>query len=256
MTVKKSFLRAAQAVLQRAGRPMHYTAIAKAAIRMDLLRTTVTYPEVVISSAISADISSNPQSPFRREKAGVFREKAGVFTLRTEALEIGSITDELSPKTIDKLHQLHEGMKWASDAEIVRKALYLLRRILDLSQGSSPVSIEGSIDSLSVDPQHPNAFLTAIGAQRLVGRQASATYQTRKPSTQREIALKVRQARSIVSAVETRTPIRGWDQTVLFALNILDAATSRAGEDGQIRLKGETAAATIQLFSDTRLARK
>jgi HB1/ASXL restriction endonuclease-like protein with HTH domain len=246
MTVRKLFLRAAQAVLERAGRPMHYTAIAKAAIRMQLLKTGALYPEVVISSAISADISSNPNSPFRREKAGV-------FGLRPEALHLGPVTSELSTETANALRELQKRMEWASEAQIVRKGLYVLRRILDLSTGSERVTIEGAFGSFSLAPREPTALLKRTSVKRLVGRQTEATYKAVGSSPQsREISLRVSEVRNMVLAVESKTPIRGWDQTVLFALNILDSAAQVADDEALITLKGVKGTATIQLIQRRR----
>lgn len=126
-----SYLEAAREVLRRYGKRMHYTSIARAAIRLGLLRTASQNPSLQMSVVISSDIQNNIKSDFRRIRRGVFElsEHSNAHT-QLEGYEmlgrrIGDLATQLSIP--DGVGVLKRALRVARECEDVKEARQSLR---------------------------------------------------------------------------------------------------------------------------------
>ena len=135
---QSQFLSAAHEILSKAGRPMHYTQIASAAKRLGILESRSQTAEVAMSSLLSEDIRKNPNSRFVRKRPGVYSLAASEAPARpnstTETAASESHLDQLRCRT---------GLRDVS--ALLRKALYLTGRTIDVAQGTG-VSVYSTLD--------------------------------------------------------------------------------------------------------------
>lgn len=126
-----SYSEAAREVLRRHGKPMHYTAIARAAIRLGLLRTTSQNPSLQMSVVISNEIQNNAESDFRRIRRGVFElsEHSHAHTQLGEHEMVGRRVDDLATRLSmpDSVGVLKRALRVARECEDIKGAGHSLR---------------------------------------------------------------------------------------------------------------------------------
>lgn len=242
MISKGAYLSAAEAVLRRVGRPMHYTSIAKLAIRLRLLVTNSVQPEIAMSTTISADIADNPNTIFKRERPGV-------YSLRED--EAASFLGEtyLCSALLERVASLRVLLGATSDLALVRRSLYLFSRALQLSTPSGSIRFAGEAGSIDIDPRQ----LAGIppGSIHSLSRCEASCAMTSAPPERIPVG------RSDLSrrALEKLLSSRGWNAPdaaycgiVAASLVALQEAISVAGDGGQVTLVGSEGAAPISLI--------
>ena len=123
---QSQFLTAAYEVLSKARRSMHYTQIASVGQRLGVLQSNSASIEITMSSLLSEDIRTNPDSLF-------VKKRPGVYALSSKGLA-GSPNSESSDTSassyIDYL-QVRSGL--ADRTATVNRALYLAQRTVDMA---------------------------------------------------------------------------------------------------------------------------
>ena len=120
------YLSAAFVVLSKAGRSMHYTQIASVSQRLGILQSDSSSLNIIMSSLLSEDIRTNPDSLF-------VKERPGVYALSLRGL-VGP--SEVEPRYSDAsalLDALHARTGITDRNELLNKALYLTGRTLDMA---------------------------------------------------------------------------------------------------------------------------
>ena len=133
--VHYSYLDAAREVLRRKGGPMHYDSIGMAALKLGLLRTTSRDPAKQMGVALCQDVASTRGSDFRRLRPGVF-ELAEHSNLD---IPLGR-HDSLGRRIAD----LAVRLQLADDAAVLRRALWVVRKCLDLTGEAEALQVEGT----------------------------------------------------------------------------------------------------------------
>ena len=123
---------------------MHYTQIASVSHRMGLLRTDSTSFDVIMSSLLSGDIRTNPDSLFTKKRAGVYALslKGLVGLPKVEPRDSG---------TSVLLEDLHARTGITDRNELLNKALYLTGRTLDIAQGQEVIFYQSLELQQSID---------------------------------------------------------------------------------------------------------
>lgn len=242
MISKGAYLSAAEAVLRRVGRPMHYTSIAQLAIRLRLLTTNSVQPEIAMSTTISADIADNPSTVFKRERPGV-------YSLREDEKTPSEDSAFLCTALTEKIASLRVVLTAASDLAVVRRSIYLFSRALQLSSPNGPVQFSGEGGSVELDPRQlagipPGSIhsanrcidrcaVTSAPPSRLAGKHSDVTRR----------------------ALEKLLTSRGWNvrdeagcAILAASLFVLEKAMNVSGPDGQVTLIGSAGAAPISLI--------
>ena len=128
---------------------MHYTQIASVSQRLGVLQTDSSSLDTMMSSLLSEDIRTNPDSLF-------VKERPGVYALSVKGL-VG--LPELEPRTSDTstlLSDLRARTGITERNELLNKALYLTGRTLDMA-GSRDVTCYRTLDqSQSIEINIPD----------------------------------------------------------------------------------------------------
>jgi len=136
------YIRAASELLIRYGKPMHYTTIAFAAVGLGLLETDSRNPAIPMSSALSKEVALNPNSIIKKNKEGVyyvvFGERIGFYLL--EKNYVGN-----------RLAILSQMLKAKDEIQIVRKILFVSRRILSVVGNDKELVVLNGNDSFILD---------------------------------------------------------------------------------------------------------
>ena len=120
------YLNAAEGVLQRAGRSMHYTQITSVAIRLGLLETKSKTAAISMSSILSEDIRTNPQSKF-------LKRLPGIYDLAEPSGTVFRTASRPKPLPSNYLERLKCRLNMNDTSAVVLKALYLAGRSLDMA---------------------------------------------------------------------------------------------------------------------------
>ena len=123
---KNQFLKAAYEVLSRAHRPMHYTQIASVGRHLGVLQSYSASIEIAMSSMLSSDIRTNPDSRFARERPGV-------YTLSPKGLVGSASAGLLGPSLSSYVDHLQVRAGLSNLTLTVNRALYLTRRTIDIA---------------------------------------------------------------------------------------------------------------------------
>ena len=117
---------------------MHYTQIASVGKHLGILQSESPSLDIIMSSLLSEDIRTNPDSLF-------VKERPGVYALSLTGL-IGSPKGELRNSDASALlHDLHARTGITERNELLNKALYLTGRTLDMA-GSRGIIIYRTLD--------------------------------------------------------------------------------------------------------------
>ena len=120
------FLSAAYKVLSKARRSMHYTQIAAVSQRLDILPSGGASVNISMSSLLSDDIRTNPDSLF-------VKERPGVYALSNKGLVASPPIEASPPNSTSLIHQLGSKTRITEPNALLNKALYLTGRTLDLA---------------------------------------------------------------------------------------------------------------------------
>ena len=117
---------------------MHYTQIASVSQQLGILRTDSSSFDIIMSSLLSEDIRTNPDSLFVKKRPGVYalslKGSAGFSEVETRDSDAAALLDDLHVRT---------GI--TDRNELLNKALYLTGRTLDIA-GEQEVILYGNLD--------------------------------------------------------------------------------------------------------------
>jgi len=232
MTSRAEFLIAAEGVLRKAGRPMHYTAITRAAIKLELLQTESVNAEITMSSTLSADISVNPSTKFQRERAGV-------YSLRARSGDILS-SDFLDTDAAQALEDLRKAFPTNTDAAIIRRATYFYGRLFELSRKGETTCLEGGRGKLEIDPRDCDKIRSLAQAHHGVLPASCSTSMSAPFLGNDQVVLKIKQELSHLD----------WKEIVSLALILLNYASAICASQGRVRIAGSRGATTILVMSE------
>lgn len=141
-TAEGMYLRAAYLVLSGSERGMHYGQITTAALRLGYLKTDAKTPEITMSSQLSSDVANNRQSRFKKSRPGVYglRNRS-----EREASELSDVWTELATRC----ELLRSLLDLQNNIAVVRRAIFMLRRVLSACDESRFVVIAGSLDEIA-----------------------------------------------------------------------------------------------------------
>jgi hypothetical protein len=128
------YLIAASEVLARAGRSMHYESITAVALKFGLLKTTSKTPYASMRNQINRDIWENPRSIFSQISSGVYKSK-GILVPSW----VLNLTDKLQEK-----------LCMADNVAVLRRALDLYKRAIELSDEQKNVRMIGDIQEIEL----------------------------------------------------------------------------------------------------------
>lgn len=142
--VHYSYLDAAREVLRRQGGAMHYDSIGMAALKLGLLNTKSQDPAKQMGVALCQDVASARGSDFRRVRPGVF-----------ELAEHSNLDVPLGRYDFlgRRIANLGMRLQLADDAAVLRRALWVVRKCLELKGEWEAIQIEGTWVALD-----PNAL--------------------------------------------------------------------------------------------------
>ena len=132
--IRYTYLDAAREVLRRQGGAMHYDSIGNAAVNLGLLRTKSRKPARLMGIALCRDVANTRGSDFRRVRPGVFElaEHANLDTPLGRYESLGQRVAALSVR-----------LQLANDAAVLRRALWVVRRCLELKGEWEALEVEG-----------------------------------------------------------------------------------------------------------------
>lgn len=134
------YLSAAYVVLLKAGRSMHYTQIASVSKHLGILQSESSSLDIIMSSLLSEDIRTNPDSLF-------VKERPGIYALSLRGLAGFSVRESRCSDRSPLLDDLHSRTGITERNELINKALYLAGRTLDIA-GSRGVILYRTLDQL------------------------------------------------------------------------------------------------------------
>ena len=140
------YLSAAYAVLLKAGRSMHYSQIASVSKHLGILQSESSSLDIIMSSLLSEDIRTNPDSLF-------VKERPGVYALSLRGLVGSPERESRHSDGSPLLDELHVRTGITERNELINKALYLAGRTLDIA-GSRGVILYRTLDqyqSIEID---------------------------------------------------------------------------------------------------------
>lgn len=165
---QNQYMTAASEILAKAGRPMHYESIAELAVRLGLLKTKCKTPHTAMRNQLNRDIVINPNSIFFQKASGVYEARG----LLVPSWVLGMTAN------------LQKKLQLQSEYAVLRRALHLYRRTLDLFEDEKHVRMIGDmreidIQELSVgavvdyadqlDDSLPYYWLLIVSGYRTVG---------------------------------------------------------------------------------------
>lgn len=106
MSIKLSFKKAAQKILEQSTEPMSSAAITEKALENGLIATSGNTPEATMGAQIYVDISKNPKSPFIKVGRGLFTIKKQSASSQSPLVIIENQNDLTRKKLKERLHEM------------------------------------------------------------------------------------------------------------------------------------------------------
>ena len=207
---------------------MHYTQITATALRLGILQSESKTIEVAMSSLLSEDIRTNPHSPFIRKRRGVY----GIAAVPAK-VSLNSIHKD---STIGRfIEQLRTRAGLADESSVLRKALYLAGRTLDIAGLKNGSTYRSSDGNRVIDIQMPD-LVKEFGVseqEQEVWWGDRVNLDTTRKSKQLAERLRVK---------DTQTAIR-------LSLFLLDLALDLAGQDGIIAIASRHSSTKVAVRS-------
>lgn len=151
--VNNKYLVAARDLLIRFGKPMHYITIASAAIKLGLLESKGSTPEISMSSVLSKDVANNPNSIFKKVRAGVYDIIPGV-KLGFEITNYNNIGVRIA--------KLSRQIGFRNELAVIRRSLFLLKRAYEYAENDMKITICNDTNSMNIVLENDHDTLKSL----------------------------------------------------------------------------------------------
>ena len=225
---REEYLDAAERVLSKAGRSMHYTQIVAVADRHSLLEAKGPVADRKMSSFLSIDIKLNLESRFLRDRPGIY---SLAENSSRKNLNHGSPEGYIDPP----LGELVSRTRLPDHTAVLNKALYLLGRTIDRLAGSGVIFLENQSMTRRIDISTSDLIyvVETNGGEHALGSGVVLHQDT------------LGRARRVADRLSLKDP----RAALTIALFLLDLALDVVEEETLLVLKSETSSIKIAIKS-------